>query len=176
MIGAPKRLRDRGLLDEPMPHLPADWCEFITTGVSHRLGGCSRDGQPAVARGLAAEVLDDGRLRVLLDRQAGWEVVQAIRETGQVAVVISRPSSHRTLHLKGRDGTVAPAGPELQPLLLERRESFGRDIERLGFTRETVAKFWYDVADDDLVAITFSLSGAWDQTPGPGAGRPVELL
>jgi hypothetical protein len=26
------------------------------------------------------------------------------------------------------------------------------------------------------VAIRFSISGAWDQTPGPHAGQPVDLL
>ena len=159
-----------------MPHLPSEWRDLISSGVSHRLGGCTRDGHPAVARALAAEVLDDGRLRVLLDREAGREVVQAIKQTGQVALAMAQPSTHRTLHLKGRDATLAPAGPELQPLLAERCESFVREIERFGFDRETVAKFWYDVPDGDLVAVTFSIAGAWDQTPGPGAGQPVELL
>ncbi len=159
-----------------MPHLPAEWRELITSGVSHRLGSCSRDGQPAVARGLAAEVLPDGRMRVLLDRQAGIEVLQAIGQTGQVALVMGRPSTYRTLHLKGQDGTVAQAGPGSRPLLHERCESFVREIERFGFNRESVSKFWYEVADENLVAVTFSISGAWDQTPGPGAGRAVELL
>ena len=159
-----------------MPHLPPEWHAHIAGGVSHRVGSCHRDGQPALCRALAAEVLPDGRLRVLLDRMSGREVVQAVSETRQVAVVLGMPSTHRTLHVKGRDAVVVPAGPELRPLLLERADAFVRQLEFFGFDRDTVLDHWFRLPDDDLLSLTFTLSGAWDQTPGPGAGQAVELV
>lgn len=159
-----------------MPRLPPEWHAHIEGGVSHRVGSCDRDGQPALCRALAAEVLDDGRLRVLLDRAAGREVVQAVEQTARVAVVMGMPTTHRTLHVVGRDAVVAPASPSLRPLLVARSEAFVRQIEGFGFARETVLRHWFRVPDEDLVSLTFTLGGAWDQTPGPGAGQPVELL
>ena len=35
---------------------------------------------------------------------------------------------------------------------------------------------WYDLEVPSLAGIRFTPCGAWDQTPGPGAGAPVELL
>ena len=160
-----------------MLRLPPEWTDHSTAGVSLRVGSCNRVGDPAIGRGLAAEVLPDGRVRVLVEGQACQEVLAGVRETGQIALVMGLPANHRTLHLKGRDGAVSSAESAAYHALLQLRlEAFAVQVAPFGFTREALIANWYDVRQGDLWAIAFSIAGAWDQTPGPGAGQPVELL
>ncbi|CAN5198354.1 hypothetical protein BH11PSE10_BH11PSE10_16120 [soil metagenome] len=159
-----------------MPTLPREWTDHLAAGVSLRVGSCSRDGRPGICRALAADWLPDGRLSVFVSGDAGSEVLEAIADTGQVAVVLALPMSSRTLHVKGRDAVVALAGPEHRPLLDTRFNAFAAQLVHFGFDKEALAKYWYTVREDDLHAISFTIHGAWNQTPGPGAGQVVELL
>jgi hypothetical protein len=156
--------------------LPPEWIDHIAAGVSHRLGSCSRDGRPGICRALAADLLPDGRLLILVAGDAGREVLQSIRDTRQVAAVLALPTTHRTLHVKGHDARVVPATPEHQALLVTRREAFLAQLEPFGFSRDALMINWYTVHDGELMAVSFTISGAWNQSPGPGAGQPVELL
>jgi hypothetical protein len=92
-----------------MRHLPPEWTELASRGVSLRIGSCNSKGVPSIGRALAAEVLPDGRIKVLLEGQTCEEVLEGVRDTGQVALVMALPSNHRTLHLKGCDGEVSSA-------------------------------------------------------------------
>lgn len=157
-----------------MPSLPPEWIAHIAAGVSHRIGSCSADGQPDLCRGVAAESLPDGRLRVFFDAATGPEVRDAIRDTGRIAVVMALPTTHCSLHVKGMDAQVAPAGPEHWPLLKARFNAFADQVAPFGVDRAQLERSWYS-EKDTLTAVTFTISGAWNQTPGPGAGQAVEL-
>jgi hypothetical protein len=159
-----------------LPTLPQEWIDHFGAGVAHRLGSCSADGRPGICRGLAADVLPDGRVLVLTTRSAGPDVLDAIAQTGQVAAVLALPQTHRTLHLKGRDAKVAAAGPEHEPLLAARREAFLAQVAPYGVTSESLVSNWYTVSGGDLMSVTFTISGVWNQSPGPGAGQAIELL
>ncbi|MFZ5549660.1 MAG: hypothetical protein ACOZJX_13265 [Pseudomonadota bacterium] len=158
-----------------MPTLPAEWLPHFTDGVSHRIGSCTAAGEPCLCAALAADLLDDGRVLVLLGAHAGRDVLAAIRETGQVAVVLGQPLSHRTLHLKGSDAEVLPAEPAHAALVEARRAAFSQALVPFGFCHEQVAT-WYAVRETGLMTVRFTPIGAWNQTPGPGAGQAVELL
>jgi hypothetical protein len=160
-----------------MARLPPDWTDHFSAGVSLRLGSCSRDGEPAIGRGLAAELLPDGRVRALMEGQACTEVLQGVRDTGHISIVMGLPSTHRTLHLKGSDGVVGSAETAADHELLQLRlDAFAKQVAPFGFAKEDLVANWYDVRKGDLWSVTFSISGAWNQTPGPGAGQPLELL
>lgn len=158
-----------------MPSLPPDWIAHFGHGTSCRLGGCTRDGRPEISRALGAHVLADGRIEVLLDVTVGERVLAAVRDTRHAALVTSVPLTHRTLHVKGRDAEIGPALAGHLPVLHACREAFLAQITPLGFTRGQLMSLWYGVELEDLAALRFTLSGAWDQTPGPGAGQPIEL-
>jgi hypothetical protein len=154
--------------------LPPELVEFLSAGVAHQIGACDRTGRPSICRALGAIVDEHGRVVVMLSGESGFEVLDAIRETGLVSAVFVQPSTYRTLHVKGRDAQVAPAAPEHRALIPARREAFLQQIARYGFTRDFVMA-WYTVPDEQLMAITFTPIGAWNQTPGPGAGGAIEL-
>lgn len=158
-----------------MPTLPPEWLPHFANGVSHRIGSCTAAGEPRICIALAADVLDDGRVLVLLGARTGRDVLAAVRETGQVALVLSQPMSHRTLHLKGSDAEVAAAQPAHAALLGTRLDSFVDALAPFGFCREQVASTWYAVRDNGLMTVRFTATGAWNQTPGPGAGEAVGL-
>lgn len=160
-----------------MPHLPPVWRDTLRTLTSFRLGGCDRGGQPHVCRALAAEALPDGRMLALLAERTAPGLVAALRETGQVALLMTSPRSNRTLHVKGRDARVDPALPEHATLLALRQRQLAdevAEVDGFGGTAAFIAN-WYRVDLHELVAVRFSVCGAWDQTPGPHAGQPVAL-
>jgi hypothetical protein len=159
-----------------LPRLSPAWAAHLESGVSHRLGGSHADGQPEICRGLAAQALPDGRVEVLLDGNIGDRLLDAIRESGRIAYVAAQPGSHITLHVKGSDAEVfAPSSAHL-PLFERCREAFIARIEPYGFTREAIMAVWYDLEVSRLAGVRFTPCGAWDQTPGPGAGQPVDLI
>lgn len=158
-----------------MPRLPAPWADHLDQGLSHRLGGSHADGQPEICRGLAARLLPDGRVEVLVDAEVGERLLAAVAATGRVSYVAAQPSTHRTLHLKGSDAQVGRAGSEHWPVFEQARDRFLAEVEPFGFPRERLAAAWFSGGLAQLRHVRFTPWGAWDQTPGPGAGTPLEL-
>ena len=157
-----------------MALLTADMLELLDMGVAHQIGGCTRAGRPVLCRGLAAALEADGRLAIILSGESGFEVLDAVRETAWVAVNFTLPANFRSLSLKGRDARVGPDGSRFRDTLRERHRAFREQLVPFGFPA-AYTNAWYDVPDDDLHVIRFTPIGAWNQTPGPGAGNAVEF-
>jgi hypothetical protein len=159
-----------------MPQLPPEWAAHLESGASHRVGSCHADGRPEICRALASQALLDGRIELLLNREAGRELMAAIGASARVAYVASQPDTNRTLHMKGTQAHTFPVTPAHMALLARSRDCFMTRVEPFGFKRETIFGFWFDLGLEQLIGIRFTLTGAWDQSPGPGAGQVVELL
>jgi hypothetical protein len=159
-----------------MARLPAEWVEHLNGGVSHRLGSSHADGRPELIRGVAARMLEDGHIEVLLCPQFGAQLLQAVAATRHIALVASSPARQRTLHMKGRDAARFAPEPSWRPDYERCRDRYTEQIVALGFPREHVMSRLYATPFEQLAGLRFSLCGAWDQTPGPGAGQVVDLL
>lgn len=159
-----------------MPRLPPHWAAHLESGVSHRLGGVHADGQPEICRGLAAQALPDGRIEVLMAASTSERLLDAVRENGRIAYVAAQPTSHRSLHVKGVDAELIAARADHAALFARCRDNFVAQIQPFGFCRDFAESLWYGVDLSGLAGLRFTPCGAWDQTPGPGAGIPVELL
>lgn len=157
-----------------MPSLTPDMLAFIESGVSHQVGAITAAGDPCLCRALGAQQEADGRLVVLISAESGYEVLDAIRANGKLSLVMVEPSSARALHLKGIDGQVESGDPHYRPLVEQRRSAFQRQLQRHGIPAD-VARAWYNLDGVELMAIRFTPIGAWNQTPGPGAGAAVQL-
>ena len=153
--------------------LDSDSAAFIQTGVSISLAACSVDRMPCMSRGLGCKILDDGRqLAVFIKHSQSAELLANIRETGRVANVFNLPSSNRTLQLKGVDARVLPFDPADLPMIEAHITEFLAEVIPFGMAEDMVrALFAYSV--DDLVAVVYSPSAAYTQTPGPKAGEPL---
>lgn len=159
-----------------MPQLPPEWAAHLESGTSHRVGSCHADGRPEICRALAARALPDGQVELVLHRDTGAELLAAVGTSQRVAYVASQPDTNRTLHLKGTHAQSMPVTAAHMAMLACSRDRFIARVEPFGFSPETITGFWFEVEMAQLAGIRFTLCGAWDQSPGPGAGQAIELL
>ncbi len=157
-----------------LQRLTADMIALFGKGVAHQVGACTSAGRPVLCRGLAVTVEESGKVVLILSAQSGFEVLDAIRDTAWVAVNVTVPSTYQSLHLKGRDAVSSGASPVHRPLLEASHRAYRDQLVPYGFPPE-YTNAWYDVPDDDLTVVRFTPLGAWNQTPGPGAGNRIDL-
>jgi hypothetical protein len=154
--------------------LTQDMVEFLASGVSHQVGGCTNDGRPSLCRGLAAQIEPDGRLVVILSGESGYEVLEAVRTTRRVAVNFTLPETYKSISLLGRDAEIGAGGGAFRDLVFDRYVKFRRQLEAHGIP-PSYTESWYLRPDEDLVAIRFTPFSARNQTPGPEAGAALAL-
>ena len=157
----------------PKPLHP-DILAFLRLGLSIHVGACDAAGLPQLTRALALRVPDGRRIALLLPRLPAAPLLDAVRHSAQVAMVVCQPTTHRTLQIKGGEARVVPAAAADWPQLAANHQAFTREIEPFGFDA-AFANAWFGAPADSLLSVEFTPSGAWNQTPGPGAGSPVEL-
>src|SRR5690242_838589 len=119
------------------PLLDDDNAAFIQTGIS--IVAASRDDAlvPSIARVSGCRVSGDGRaVSVLLALSQAQDLVADVRRSARIAVVFSRPSTHRTLQLKADDARVRDATADEAAVVARYVEAFGREIALLGHTEE----------------------------------------
>lgn len=153
------------------PIVMEDDARFIQSGVS--ISVASRDVRrvPSLARGAACRLSADHRqITVLVLESQAHQLLQDIASTSAIAVVFSEPSTHRTLQLKGSDAAITRTLPGDAGLAAQHRDAFSADIVPLGFSRD-LARAIHGFSPGDLVAVTFTASDIFQQTPGPGAGE-----
>jgi hypothetical protein len=153
--------------------LPADLVAMMARGVSVIVG--SRDAQlrPSIMRAVGSRVEAGGQdITVYLARGGSRQLLQDIASTGQLAVVFSEPSTHRTVQLKASRAEIRQATEADAPVLAAYLKSMEHEIQQVGFapplTRAMLAHRL-----DDVVAVRFTPEQAFDQTPGPRAGAPL---
>jgi hypothetical protein len=135
----------------------------------------SRDAalRPSIMRAVGSDIAPDGsRITVYLARSQSAQLLQDIASTGWLAVVFSEPATHRSVQLKASSASMRPAHEADRPLLARYLASMEHEIARVGFPA-TVTRAMLAFRLEDVVAVTFKPEQAFDQTPGPGAGKPL---
>ncbi len=154
----------------PTTALDADTAQFIQRRVS--MYAAARDARniPVSARAYGCKVAADRRtLTVFVMRPQATRLLENVERTQQVAVVFSRPTTHKTVQFKGRDARIVELAPGDVQLIAEWVGSFVVELAALGFTAPFVHAA-FAVAPDEVVPITFTPTDGFAQTPGPGAG------
>jgi len=140
--------------------------------VSIIVGTRDADHRPHVMRAVGCRLSDDHRrLTVLMPLASGRSVLADLQANGQIAVVISEPSTNLALQLKGEDGTVVAPGPQDLALAERTLLDFVDEIGRLGFPALVAQTMLCH--DEGLAAVQFTIAAAFEQTPGPVAGEPL---
>lgn len=159
-----------GRLDTP-PILDPEHAAFIQGRVSIVVAGRNADLVPEVARGCACRVsADRRRVTVLVDAARSQPLLAAVESNGLVAVVVSQPSTHRTIQLKGTDARVARATVADRKASESNLTAWVEELASIGFDRE-LARSIRGAEIAEMVAVTFTATSAFRQTPGPGAGE-----
>lgn len=159
---------------EKPPLLSPAVAAFIQSGLSITVAGRGERLVPSIAKAVGCRVDADLRaLSVLLFADAAEAICRDIAKHGVVAVCFSRPSTHETVQIKGRDARVTLASAQDMAAARHCLDLLLDDLcAGLGFRRPMLeAVFWHDPAD--LMCIRFTPDAAFAQTPGPSAGEPI---
>lgn len=161
----------------PSPAVPMligpEQAALMARPVSIIVGSCDAAQRPHVMRAVGSRLsADRRRVSVLMPLDSGAQVLADLRANGRIAVVFTEPSSHLTLQLKGVDAEVLDAcAAEDQALAQRYLQGFTEEIGRMGFGAEVAQTLLARARG--LATISFSVSEAFEQTPGPAAGQPL---
>lgn len=153
--------------------LSAANADFIQQGVSVIVGGRDRDNTPTLARGIGCRVAPERtRVTVFLAASQAVELLAHLGDNGAIAVVFCQPSTHRTIQLKGTDAKAVPLEADDHERIAAQAAALAADIIGIGYREEPVRTL-LAYAPEDVVAVAFTPSSAFLQTPGPNAGERI---
>jgi hypothetical protein len=149
------------------------WRAHLESGTSHVVGLLRADGRPFVTRGWGMCVDDGtGSGRIVLSTVE----VAALGYPGNdfagapIAVTATDVRTLRSLQLKGPViGVAAVTDADRARLAAYCDDFFTAVAETDGIPPVLMAR----TIPDEVVACRFEITEAFDQTPGPGAGRPL---
>jgi hypothetical protein len=155
------------------PPLDAEHAAFIQGGVSIVAAARNADHETTVTRAVGCRVSADRRqVMILVSATQSAALLADIRANGIIAVVFSQPRRHLAIQLKGVDAAVVPLTDEDPHLIAAYRRRIGQEIAPIGYDDAFVGAVM-SIVPSDVVAITFTPSAAFSQTPGPKAGAPL---
>jgi short subunit fatty acids transporter len=154
--------------------LDSEHADFIRGGVSIIVAARDAGNETTVSRALGCRVAEDrSRVTVFVSAAQSGVLLADIGANGSIAVVFSQPTTHLAIQLKGTDAAVVPLTSEDPHLLAAYRSALAARVAPLGFTEAFIRTF-LSVTPGDVVAIAFTPSAAFSQTPGPRAGSPLK--
>ncbi len=153
------------------PALDEVHAAFIQGGVSVVVATRNADHVPDVVRGCGCRVSKDRRkVTVLVEPARAGSVLADIEANGLVAVVFSQPSTHRTIQLKGTDARLVRIAAADRAIADRHLDDWTRELTRIGY-RPEFAQAVHGRSEQGMVAIAFTPTAVFQQTPGPGAGE-----
>lgn len=156
------------------PLLSPELLAMMDGGVSVIVSSCDAELVPSVMRAVGSHVQDQGRrITVYLSRSQSTQLLRDVARSGRLAVVFSQPSSHKTVQLKAGNARVREARDDEAPLLQRYLRGMERELTLIGLG-PVYARAMLVHRLDDVVAIEFQPELAFDQTPGPKAGRAIQ--
>ncbi len=131
---------------------------------------------PSLDRALGCKVANDRRRVTIFVAEASARVLlEDVRRSGRIAVVFTEPSTHRTIQLKGKDAAVAPAAAADRRIVAAYAEVMVGVLAQVGREKPFV-RAALSCPQEGLLAIAFTPTAAFTQTPGPRAGTPLKGL
>jgi hypothetical protein len=152
--------------------LSAEDVAFLEAGSALIVGTVAADGMPHATRGWGLDVLPDGRVRLLLDGDDDGALAN-LRATGAIAVTAADVRTLHSTQLKGR-AVAVEAGDEADAARARRYcVQFFTDIHETDGTPFEVLE---RMVPSRYAACLCEVGDWFDQTPGPGAGAPVDRV
>ena len=159
----------------PKPILDPETAAFIQHHVSINLAATSADNRAAVTRVYGCRIAPDRcRITLFIPSMYNQSVLENIRATGSIAVVFSRPGTHKTFQLKATDASITEVDKSDLPLIKDYCDSLTQELLSLGYPHAFVQTFVMPQHKADT-AIHFTPLTAFSQTPGPQAGRKLSV-
>jgi hypothetical protein len=150
--------------------IDADLKAFIESGVATIVSTGDSDRRAHVTFGWGPRVGDDGRtIEVFLDTARAGQTLANARSNGHIAMTVCGPVSYRSAQFKGTFMDSGEATADDAAWVERHREAFVVETSLVGDPPEKIRGMWMS----DVVRISFVVERAFDQTPGPEAGKPL---
>ena len=143
--------------------LDAELAAFLRSGVAVIVATRDAALRPSISRGWGPLVVADGARLVLCveaDRRGDLEA------TGELAATFSRPTTYRSVQIKGAVKVVAEPSAADRERVAEHHAAFTAETGQIGLTPAQTRRLLFD----ELVTVTVMATAVFDQTPGPRAG------
>jgi hypothetical protein len=150
----------------PIDH---EFRRLITCGVSITVGTHDAQLVPEICRAWGPEIQADDSIELFLDKRPAAQTLANLKQNGLIAVTFTRPATHGSIQLKGRCRDMSERGPRPDEAerIARHREAFVQEILAYGIPERVTRGEW----TSEVVWISFVAEEAFDQTPGPVAGR-----
>ena len=113
---------------------------------------------------------DDGEVTVFVPATLSPMILANLRDNGQMAVTLVRPSDHRSLQIKGVWLGERRTTDDDRAFLTRYRDGMLQEMGQVGVPRSV----WNRIAWWPAVALRMEVRDTFVQTPGPSAGRRCE--
>jgi hypothetical protein len=144
--------------------------EFLDSGVSMVGASADDDLMPEAFRMWGASLGDDGVLRALVSSDAG-QTFARVREGRPLCMTFTDVLNLKSIQLKGRSVGVAEAPGPADLASMERYHELLRPKSRLNGTPPALLE---SIRPRSVFVVSLLVEEAYDQTPGPFAGTPLE--
>lgn len=153
--------------------VPADIAAFVQSRVTVHLAAADASLVPQLSLGLGCRVADDGRdLLIALSDDRAAPLLPLLHAGSRVALVFCRPTTLRTVQIKGRCLRIAALPARQAGFVAERMQAMLDEFDRIGFGGAYAATLLaHDT--DRLIGVQVAPTDFFDQTPGPRAGEAI---
>jgi hypothetical protein len=147
-------------IDESVRQLIAEGTATIVATRDDRM-------RPTLTRGWGVVTSADGaEMKLCIGAPKGSPVRESLAANGAIAITCSRPSTYRTVQVKGEVVKVAAPSAEDRAAVEAQIIAFSAEVEALGMPPDSGRA----LVDAELIAVTLVPRELFDQTPGPSAG------
>ena len=155
------------------PLIDEETAAFLQQPVSINVATRDHANRPAVARAAGYRLNPErNRLLLFLSSKNNQRLLDNLRANRMLAVVFSRPTTHKTIQFKGDDGRILALSAEDPPAIEAYRTLFQQELRSIGYP-QTFCDAIFPSVDEKFVAIEITPQRAYSQTPGPDAGRKL---
>ena len=165
-----KSLRAAGKAAAGCFTIDSDLKQIVESGVAVLVGTGDAQHRPHVTYGWGPRVREDGStIDVFLDEPRAAQTLANARANRRVAMTIADPISVRSVQFKGAFIDDGAATDEDIAWVQRHREAFVVSTSLIGDPPQIIRRMWMD----EVVRVSFRVEAAFDQSPGPNAGRPL---
>lgn len=144
--------------------------ELLESGVGVLVATGDAHGRPHIAYGWGPRIADDrATVDVFLDTARSAQALADLRSTGQIAMTVAHPVSYRSAQIKGDYRDDGDADDDDRAWVARHRDEFLTATSLVGDPPDAIRNLWME----DVVRVSFTVQRAFDQTPGPEAGKPL---
>jgi hypothetical protein len=154
----------------PLATVPPDLLELLNEPVIMHLGTRNAALEPNSILAIAAQRVSDGEVTVFVPAATSAGALANLRDNGQLALSIVRPTDHRSIQLKGAWLGERRTTDADRAWLERRHAALSEEMGLVGVPRSIWARLlWWPA-----VALRMEVWEVFVQTPGRAAGRRLD--